>query len=607
MNDVPKHSPESALPTARSALAKRIGGHLEFIYPDLQVEKREALLTEIMMVMRFDTYIAHPEEQDNRWTQLDVLLITYGDTIVDEGRLPLRVLREFLREKFTGFVSSVHILPFFPWSSDDGFAVLDYLAVNEELGTWDEIVAIAGDFQLMADLVINHCSSQSVWFENFKKRIDPGRDYFIEQRPDAHLHEVVRPRVSPLLRPTDTAEGQRHVWCTFSHDQVDLDFHNPRVLLEFACILRFYLDRGVKIFRLDAVAYLWKEIGTRCINLPQTHEVIRLLRTLIEHCDPEAIIITETNIPNLENLSYFGTGNEAHCIYNFSLPPLLIYALASGDCSALRTWLLSMPPAQSGTAYLNFIASHDGIGLRPAEGLLEDEKISDLAELMQSYGGDISWRSISEEVRRPYEINIALFDAFKGTFESRPAVRDDQVACTGQIERFLCAHTIMLALEGIPALYIHSFFGTQNDHAGVARSGHSRAINRHQWRLPDLQHALSDPSGHHGEIMARMRRLVDIRRRQPAFHPNVPQSTLPLDNTVFGFWRRSRDSGGQSIFCLNNVSDEPQSVPLQSINLGEHQHWEDLLSDLVVDALDGELLLAPYQCVWLSNRPKDAI
>lgn len=579
--------------SARHELKQRIAGHLEFIYPDLGEDRNEALVDDIMHSMRFNEYIAHPEQRHNPWTQQDAVVITYGNTLVSQDRHPLRTLREFLREEFVGHVSGIHVLPFFPWSSDDGFAVIEYRSVDEALGNWDDLSAIAGDFQLMADLVINHCSSRSRWFDNYKNRIDPGKNYFIEESPDTILTEVVRPRVSPLLRETETLDGTRHVWCTFSHDQVDLNFHNPQVLLEFVGIVRFYLDRGVKIFRLDAVAFLWKEVGTRCINLPQTHEIVRLFRTLIEHCDPQAVIITETNIPNRENLSYFGNANEAHSIYNFSLPPLLLYTLVSGSCRQLRSWLMSMPPAQNGTAYFNFIASHDGIGLRPAEGLLEEKEIDQLVDAMQKAGGRISWRSVGDEMRRPYEINIALFDAFKNTFTS---AGDDGF----QIQRFLCAHAIMLALEGIPAIYIHSFFGTENDYRRVELSGHNRAINRRQWNIAELQEALDDPARHHGQVLRQMQRLLDIRRHQPAFHPNATQFNLQLNDEIFGFWRQSIGRE-QSIFCLHNVSDQPQSVSLQSVNLVDPEHWYDLLAEYPDAALSQELRLEPYQCAWLTN------
>ncbi len=560
---------------------------------DLSTVDVPAITQDIMRIMRFDTYLADPMPNYNPWTQQDAIVITYGDSIRAENEPPLRTLRDFMRQELSGFVSGIHVLPFFPWSSDDGFSVIDYLSVNDALGSWNDISAIASDFLLMSDLVINHCSSRSRWFENFKKRIDPGKDYFIEVDPDTDLSAVVRPRISPVLRETETLDGKRHVWCTFSHDQIDLDFSNPQVLLEFVSIVRFYLDRGIRIFRLDAVAFLWKAKGTSCISLAQTHEIIRLLRTLVEHCDPEAIMITETNIPNRENLSYFGSGNEAHIVYNFSLPPLLLHALVSGNCAYLRGWSMAMPPARDGTAYLNFIASHDGIGLRPAEGLLTDEEIDQLAQLMTRNGGRVSWRSVGTDTMRPYELNIALYDALQGTL----ANGDDGF----QYARFICAHTIMLALEGIPALYIHSLFGTTNDYQRMERSGQSRAINRHQWELEALKAELEDTQSHHARVFGEIKHLLAVRRYQPAFHPNATQFTLQHGNQVFAFWRQSRNRE-QSIFCLHNISDRTVAVDLKDMNLTDQEEWFDLVTQAQHHDIAGTVSLQPYQCVWLSNK-----
>ena len=317
-------------------LLRRVEEHLVSIYPD---EDHQQLALSLLEVMGLDQGFESPLPHHNNWDETDNILITYGDSIVADNEVPLRTLKTFLDHHLDGVINGVHVLPFFPYSSDDGFSVIDYLMVNPALGEWEDITAIAVDYKLMADLVINHMSSRSRWFENFKKRIDPGKDYFFEASPEDDLSSVVRPRSSPLLTEYQTADGVRHVWCTFSADQVDLNFANPQVLKEFVNIIRQYLQLGVKIFRMDAVAFLWKQQGTSSIHLQQTHELIKLLRTLVEHHSPDAIIITETNVPNRENLTYFGNANAAHIIYNFSLPPLLLYTMAAGDCRHLKTWM----------------------------------------------------------------------------------------------------------------------------------------------------------------------------------------------------------------------------------------------------------------------------
>jgi sucrose phosphorylase len=590
-----------------SYLKEKVLHHLQGIYSGLYAEDElselsEKLLTTMRLNDQHDVY--PPEPHTNLWDHKDVVLITYGDTIIEpsedasEGMLkpPLQSLHQFLHRYCSSTINHVHILPFFPYSSDDGFSVIDYSTVNQALGDWEDVTNIANEFGLMADLVINHCSARSAWFENFIKQSGSGKDFFytvVEDNFSADdMNLVTRPRTSPLLRSTDTQDGEKQVWCTFSHDQVDFDFTNTDVLLAFVDIIRLYLDKGTRIFRLDAIAFLWKQIGTNCINLPETHEVVRLLRTLIEHAAPTAIIITETNIPNRENLTYFGNANEAHAIYNFSLPPLLLNTLVTGNCTYLKNWLMSMPPAQNGTFYFNFIASHDGIGLRPAEGLLSEEEIKELANCMQKFGGKVSWRSTEAGNQKPYELNIALIDALQGT-----TTGPDEF----QISRFLCAHAIMFGLEGIPGLYIHSLLGTPNDYEKVSNTGHNRSINRHRWEFKELIENLDDVHSMHHQVLTQMTQLLAVRNAQPAFHPNATQFTLQLGEQIFGFWRQSLDRK-QSIFCISNISNQEQSVRLSDINLIGIEEWVDLLGQVKIDTQLQDICIAPYQTLWISNK-----
>ena len=563
--------------------------HLDFIYPS---QDNQSLVNEMIRIMRFGESCHKVQRHQNLWDESDITVITYGDSIRSEEEKPLLTLYHFLNEHLQDQISIVHLLPFFPWSSDDGFSVINYTAVNDSLGDWTYIRGIASKYKVMADLVVNHCSARSLWFDNFIKGEQPGKDYFFTANPDDDTSLVVRPRTNDLLRPVETSDGTKHVWCTFSDDQVDLNFKNPEVLLEFCKILRFYLDEGISIFRLDAIAFVWKEIGSNCLNLPQTHEIVRLLRTLVEHAEPNAVIITETNIPNQENLSYFGNTNEAHWIYNFSQPPLLLNTLVTGSCRYLNNWMMGMPPARHGTTYFNFIASHDGIGLRPAEGILTDDEVDTLIDTMESFGGKISWRSLNDGGRRPYEINISLIDALKGTTNG-----PDQY----QVDRFVCAHAIMLALEGVPAFYIHSLLGTQNDYERVEHSGHNRHINRHHWEINKLNEALGNDRLHHKTVLDRLKGLIDIRSRQPAFHPNAVQFTLHISDQIFGFWRHSLDRT-QCIFVLNNISDQPQELPLARINLVNTEEWTDLISGESFQDHHENLTLQPYQTLWLTNQ-----
>ncbi|MCG8609452.1 MAG: alpha-amylase family glycosyl hydrolase [Pseudomonadales bacterium] len=572
-----------------TSLEQRLSVHLQPLYPDEDPARMAQACLEAMELSPSATPV---KPHANLWSERDTVVITYGDSIRREAEAPLQTLRQFCHDHLSDCISTLHILPFFPYSSDDGFSVMDYTTVNPALGNWDDIETLSAEFKIMGDLVINHCSSRSLWFDNFRQSIDPGASFFYCAPGDADTSMVVRPRTSPLLREVETPDGVKHVWCTFSHDQVDLNFENPDVLYEFIKIIRLYLEKGIRWFRMDAVAFVWKKLGTACINLPETHELIRLLRLLIEHKAPDAVIITETNIPNHENLTYFGNANEAHLIYNFSLPPLLLNTLITGNCTHLKSWLMTMPPAQFGTTYLNFVASHDGIGLRPTEGLLSEWEVDTMISTLQRFGAKVSCRTNAQGEPKPYEINISLWNALQGTAQHGPD--------TWQYARFMCAHAIMASLEGIPAFYIHSLIATENDYERIENTGHFRSINRHIWDADALSDALQDTGTHHHKVINGMRRLLEIRCKQPAFHPNATQFTLHLGESLFAFWRQSTDRR-QSIFAIHNINDQPQSLNLSELNLVSTDQWTDLISEQHFEDRVAQLELAPYQYMWLTN------
>ncbi len=574
--------------SAFGELNVKILHHLNQIYPDRDNKK---LTEKIVKIFFKESEPVAPKPNVTKWDQSDIILISYANSIVRKGEVPLQSLLYFLNTYVNGYINSVHILPYFPYSSDDGFAVIDFKKINDTFGSWQDIDTIAKKYKLMTDLVINHVSSRSQWFDQFKNNKNPGKDYFFSVSKDTNIQNVIRPRTSSLLQEVDTLDGKKYVWSTFSHDQPDLDFSNSDVLLEIIDIIRAYLDHGTKIFRLDAVAFIWKKLGTPCINLPETHEIIRLIRTLIDFYSNEIYLITETNIPNRENLSYFGNRNEAHLVYNFALPPLILHTLLNGESNKIKQWLMAMPPAMFGTTYFNFIASHDGIGLRPVEQILSPSEVDNLALNIEKAGGKISYRS-TEGKERPYELNIALFDALKFHVKDN----DDGY----QETRFISAHTIMLALEGIPAFYINSLLCTENDYQKLKHSGQNRAINRHQWPLDMLVRKLSENT-HHSRVYKELLRLIKLRKAQPAFHPNATQFTLNLGNDVLALWRQSLDRD-QSIFALHNITNRKISLQLSDLNLIETDIWTDLIAGESLKSKHEVLEIQPYQSMWITNK-----
>ncbi|AQU83024.1 MULTISPECIES: sugar phosphorylase [unclassified Halomonas] len=533
------------------------------------------------------------------WSEKDQWVISYGDSIVTEDTPPLAVLSHFLQHYLGERISGVHILPFFPWSSDDGFSVIHYREVDSVLGDWSHIRELASHYDLMADLVLNHVSRESLWFVDYLTGSLPGRDYFIEVDPETDVSQVTRPRSSPLLVPISTRRGTRHLWATFSEDQIDLNFENPDVLLEFVGILLFYLQQGVRMIRLDAVAFLWKRLGTSCIHLPETHTVVRLLRAIVDEIAPGTLLITETNVPHAENISYFGlerlpkgAPDEAHMVYQFALPPLLLHTLTRGEATTLQTWLASLPVLPKQCTYLNFTASHDGIGVRPLEGLLPDHERDALLELMHRFGGFVSMRSNPDGSDTPYEINITWFEAMRGTRRGPDP---------WQIARFICSQAIMLSLQGIPALYLHTLTGTLNDVEGVERSGRLRSINRRRWKFDELALLLESPSTPTHDVFHALCLLLELRRNEPCFHPHAAQRVLPTPPELLAI-ERGPLKEGRRLLALFNVTDSLLSFdnfgePVSQL-LGLHD-WQPLNSDT---PWREDAALPPYAVRWLVAR-----
>ena len=537
-----------------------------------------------MMAGRYG--LGHPQPaKPYAWSQRDAVLITYGDSVSTPGEHPLATLRRFLDTRTGDAFNTVHVLPFFPSSSDDGFSVIHFRRVDPSLGDWPDIQALGATRRLMVDLVINHVSRSSGWFQDFDLGIAPARFYILTADPGENLHDVVRPRSHPLLTPVQTREGLKHVWTTFSSDQVDLDFRNPDVFFEMLDILLFYVSMGARIIRLDAIAYLWKKPGTPCIHLEETHEVVRAFRDFLEMVAPDVLLLTETNVPHEENISYFGQGDEAHMVYQFSLPPLLLHACATGSATTLSAWARQLAPPPAGCTFFNFTASHDGIGVRPLQGLVDPKAIDALVDHVKARGGLVSMKRNSDGTESPYELNITWFDAMRG-----PPDEDGEI----HLRRFLCSQAVPLALRGVPALYVNALLASPNDTAGVAATGRARSINRRKWTMQDLDAHLDDRGKVPAHVVTHLVKMLELRSTLPAFHPDAPQRILDEGAQVFAVERVSPNKE-QRVLALHNVS--PVSVTL-SYSAEREGLRRELLTGRKVDPSKA-LVLAPYCVMWL--------
>ncbi len=564
------------------SLLDRLEERLRFIYKDNYSAELKTRLA--------DTISGYQKIQGKggKWDEKEVVLITYGDSIKNEGEAPLKTLKQFLDKNLKEHLSAIHILPFFPYSSDDGFSVIDFRKVNPELGNWDDVREIACNFGLMADLVINHASSQSRWFKDFLGQKGKGKGYFITEDPETDLSQVVRPRSTPLLTACETANGTKHVWTTFSADQVDLNFANPDLLVEMVDILLGYISKGARIIRLDAIAFLWKKPGTTCLHLPETHEVVKLLRDVAESINPSAVILTETNVPNKENLSYFGNNDEAHMVYQFSLPPLLLHALHTGNSTYLNEWAENLPQLGSKTTFFNFTASHDGIGVRPLEGLLPEKEKAALIANMQGFGGLVNYKSNTDGTQSPYELNITYFDALKGTKKGIDNL---------QVERFIASQTAMMSFRGVPAFYIHSLTATPNYLEGVAKTKQNRTINRRKWGLGELRDILNNDTPQK-KVFESLGQLISLRKKQKAFHPGAKQEILNLGDKLLALVRTAKNDA-QTIVVIVNLTSEGQSFSLP-------EKFKTCSFDLIQSQTIGQQILKPYQCLWLERTPNNA-
>lgn len=533
---------------------------------------------------------------DDRLTERDAIIIIYADQFRSPEHTPLQTLMQFTEDHLGEAISGIHLLPFFPYSSDDGFSVIDYREVDPNAGDWADIARLGSKYRLMFDAVINHISRQSIWFQGYIQGEGPYNRYFIEESPDTDLSKVVRPRALPLLTPVETTRGVKHIWTTFSDDQIDLNYANPQVLLEMIDVLLFYVARGAEIIRLDAIAYLWKEVGTTCIHLPQTHRVVKLWRAVLDAVAPNIILITETNVPHEENISYFGDGeDEAQMVYQFPLAPLVLHTFLTGDASKLTVWASSLETPSPATTFFNFIASHDGIGVRPAEGLLTPEEVQALVDQTLQHGGAVSYKDNPDGSRSVYELNITLYDWLNNPDNPQPKK---------DVRQFLASQAIMLSLAGVPGIYVHSLFGSRNCQACFAETGRARSINREKFIYPALADRLADSGSHPSKVLSGYRQLLHQRCKHRAFHPNASQKVLKINEGVFSLLRGAPDEG-ETILSFINVTNRPTQleVDLSNFGLPFDSKWSDILGRGEFDSVNGYLHISldAYQILWLAN------
>lgn len=586
---------------------KRMLGRLRFLYGEAVAK---AYMPELERILK--VYYAHKPQKmidkeknfdpGERFTEEDVILITYGDLFHSKDQSPLATLARLCDTYLKGTINTLHILPFFPYSSDRGFAIIDFETVDPHLGSWRDIENLEGRYQLMFDGVINHVSSKSRWFQEFLNDHPYYKDFFISYISHDDLSPkqrktIFRPRTSDILTRFQTINGPRYVWTTFSPDQIDLNYKNPNILIRVIEILLLYVMHGADIIRLDAVTYLWAEPGTRSANLEQTHQIVKLFRDILDVVAPTTAIVTETNVTHEENISYFGNGyDEAHIIYNFALPPLVLYTFYTEDATKLSYWAGSLKKISDTATYLNFLDTHDGIGLMAVKNILKVEEINFIIHKAEEYGGLISNNTDDYGKDKPYEINITWFNALNR--------EDSGEDIAFQVKRFVASRSIALVLQGVPAIYVHGLIGTSNDIKAVKATNLKRNINRHVFDSDTfLDKALKDPQSKLFHINWQFGRILSIRTKQRAFHPNGAQKILMISPYVFAVLRISPEKD-QHILTLTNVTDKRFNIKIPLSKLGpKEKYWNDLINGAEFIAEDEKLhiTLEPYDVLWLET------
>ncbi|SHJ84534.1 sucrose phosphorylase [Geosporobacter subterraneus DSM 17957] len=548
---------------------------LKVIYKDEALQSAESILSSL-----YEKWREYNHVKETKISEKDVMLIVYGDGIQGGTEKPLRTLKKFLDNNCCEEITNVHLLPICPSTSDDGFSVADYRRVDENLGDWADIEDLSKNYGIMLDAVVNHTSKSHHWFNASVEGMEAYKNYYIESDPNLDYSMITRPRTLPLLTKFVTSEGEKYYWTTFSEDQVDLNFANPKVLAEMIEVLLFYASKGAKFIRLDAIGFAYKKLGTSCMHLEETHAIVKLMRLFVEAFFPGTYIITETNVPHADNISYFGNGDEAHLVYQFPLPPLVLFSLQCGDTRKLTKWAQSLEdtPLKEGNTYFNFLASHDGVGVRPLEGILSEEEKEILFEGVVKNGGRISYKTNPDGSSSPYELNISYMNGV-----TNPSKGNQE-----KFERFMAAQGIMLSLQGLPGIYYHSLLGSENWYEGVEDSGINRRINREKLNYEKIVEELKDPSSLRYMVFTQYKALLKIRGAHSAFSPYAGQNVLNLSPSLFAVERYNSETK-EKIIAIINVTDKEVELlkPIEGIELLSSNQREFISK------------LKPYQIAWI--------
>jgi sucrose phosphorylase len=452
-----------------------------------------------------------------------VQLITYVDRLGGT----LRGLRELLGGSLEGLFGGVHLLPYFTPidGADAGFDPTDHTEVDPRLGTWEDVAALAGDLDLMADLIVNHISAQSPQFRDFldKGAHSPYAGMFLtfdrvfpDGATEQDLLRVYRPRPGLPLTDVTLADGTRRImWTTFTSEQIDLDVHDPATVSYLRSILDRFAEAGVGIVRLDAVGYAVKTPGTSSFVTPETRAFIDQLSSWAGERGIEVLVEIHSHYEHQIEIA-----GQVDRVYDFALPPLVLHALFTGDAAPLRRWLEVRP-----TNAVTVLDTHDGIGVRDVgrdvtdpgrAGLLDDDQIDALVEQIHEHTVGASRLATGEAASNVdlYQVNSTFYDALG---------RDDRA--------YLLARLLQFFVPGVPQVYYVGLLAGENDLELLASTGVGRDVNRRHYTADELRTALDEP------VVGDLLTLIRFRNAHPAFDGEWSVASEGTDDITMT-WRR---------------------------------------------------------------------
>ncbi len=565
---------------------------LESIYHDHDSEELDFVFNQLLRIIQDFKLESSYEENKNvsSWDQSHCVLITYADTVRKDNERSLITLERVLNRYFLTLSKVLHILPFLKSTSDGGFAVSSHEYLEDRFGNWADLKNLSNDHILMADLVLNHVSSSHLWVQQFIKSQEPGLSNIFSPSQQKDWSNVIRPRSSSLFSQINTSDGPRYVWTTFGPDQVDLNWQNPRMVLEFLKLLIKYLGNGVKWLRLDAVGFIWKEEGTTCLHLPKAHLIVKALKIQLSNLLNDGVLITETNVPQKENLSYLIPEDEAHMAYNFPLPPLLLEAVITSRADLLNNWITNWPDLPVNTTMFNFTASHDGVGLRALEGLMSDQRLNDLLISCEKRGGLISHRRLSNGDDKPYELNISWWSAMEDS--SRDSKRF-------QYERFILTQLVVIALKGVPAFYLPALLASDNDIKSFSMSGQRRDLNRERFKYEELSLTLQNDDSNASRNIKFLSKAMEIRSILDSFHPSSQMECLTKDRSDLVAIKRGKNR--KIILAIHNFTENKLNYKINDLeflnSISTNVDLKDYLSGKRYSNLS--IVLDPFQVLWI--------